>query len=358
MEMKYTPNEQKFKQMFLDKLISYRKDKNYTDDTFDEFRKKGICGTDVSAILGENIYKTKIDVFNKKCLDYTKPNFIPAKYAKIGKELEDEIIKDLELKKLRPPHRRNLKGNCQIKVIHPYKEYFRGNVDAIYRSRKLGVTHYDLVEAKSTSYNNINKWGKDFSEIPKSYMMQIMHYAYIIKNCFKCCNYKSLDIHVPVWFLEHEKNTENYEIVEKRIYSILWDELADVYLPQYEENVIPVLEEFWHKNIVPERMPELFDDSEIIKESDIEIVNQLHELEKSIKSLSKKRDTIKNNLKNNYSAQNILSNADNSLIFSNKMYKKYVLDTKKLKLENPEIYNMYVSEKKYSRFLLTSEVQK
>lgn len=125
-----------------------------------EARRKGISGTDISAILGINPYKTAIDVYLEKkgIVDGPADN----EYMEWGRRLESVI-----LNKYLSEHDFL---DCPIRINDfLQKGNFCGTPDALLTDR--------VVEIKTASWRQKEQWGEQGTDqVPEQYLTQVQWY--------------------------------------------------------------------------------------------------------------------------------------------------------------------------------------
>ena len=142
---------------------------------FLEERKKGIGGSDIAAILGENDYKTAYEVYLDK-VESTTDNY-ENKATILGNLLEPALIERYELIN-------NIKTYSTSTFRHSNFPFLIANTDAIIPQQKK------IVEIKTASSFNKDEWGATGSHyVPKHYYAQIAHYMLVM-------DYESADIFV------------------------------------------------------------------------------------------------------------------------------------------------------------------
>lgn len=180
---------------------------------FYEYRKKGLGGSDIGAILGVNKYKTALDVYKEKL--GISEYFTDNKFTRVGKYLEPAIIKMYEDQK-----------NCEVSQMKPYVDknypFLFGHVDGKVKDKNI------IIEIKTAGYNS--QWGDPGTNvIPKSYLCQVAHYAYL-SNCDK--------VDIAVFFL----NSRDFEI-----YTYKRNKKLELYIKKYAVD-------FW-KNHIEKKIP-------------------------------------------------------------------------------------------------------
>lgn len=137
-------------------------------------RKKGIGGSDVSAILGLSKWKSAYDIWVDKTTDVLQEEYSNESIY-WGNVLEEVVAQEFS-------KQTGLKVRRNNKILqHPEYYWMRASID-----RKI-VGENALLECKTTSEYNKNEWTDD--EIPLNYILQCMHYLAVtgFKKCYIAC---------------------------------------------------------------------------------------------------------------------------------------------------------------------------
>lgn len=149
--------------------MAYILTKDMTREQWLEHRYAGIGGSDASAALGFNRYKTRIKLWMEKTRQ-VEPDVIETESMETGILLEP-VISTLFTR------RTGYKVMNDNKIrIHPEYEYLIGDLDRIV-PRQAGIDHPRALELKSTSAWNIEEW--DQEEMPINHFAQIQHYLLV-----------------------------------------------------------------------------------------------------------------------------------------------------------------------------------
>lgn len=138
---------------------------NITHEEWLHYRKSGIGGSDASAIVGLNKYKSKLGVF----LDKTNPIVSSEplnEFAEMGHIMEP-VIRDLFKK--RNPHLKVYQSNFMWRSIkYPFMV---ANVDGLIHDPQRG---WGILEIKNMSEYRLKEFGEE--EIPPEFIAQGAHY--------------------------------------------------------------------------------------------------------------------------------------------------------------------------------------
>lgn len=320
-----------------------------------DFKKTGIVGTDVSAIIGLNPYSKPIDIYNRIALGYQKEIF-ETKQIKAGKILEPMLIKDT-LKEIKDHDidlgSREIFTEEKARIKHPTYTYLIGSPDCyVMHFNEQGQLEYiDLIEIKTTTYKNFKVWQETDTtfKVPEHYKLQTLHYQFILNEIYKV----PVNINISTQYIENCNDLLD-PINNVTIFSYVdYELLKEKYFPYYIKEVLPKLNSFWHDNIVKNNSPELYDDFEEIKSDDIKIIEKMRMLDKRMKEDKKEFDSYKNMLTTAYNSSKVVDQESHALLFSNEIIERKSLDSKRLKSEQPEIYDSFLNTSSYKRFTLS-----
>ena len=138
-----------------------------SEDNFRESRRKGIGGTDISAIIGINPYKTAYEVYLEKVEGHEK-DLSGNEAIKRGKIFEEPAAQLYELKT-------GKKLYCTGTTSHKEYPFLIANPDRLIPEESRGI------EIKTVGRFSQQEWGQDGSQIiPEHYYMQIAHYMFVL----------------------------------------------------------------------------------------------------------------------------------------------------------------------------------
>lgn len=127
-------------------------------------QKKGIGGSDASAILGFNPWMSAFELYIDKTSDYVEE--IDNEAIHFGNVLEGVVADEFTRRTGKKVRRRNQTFK------HPEHEFMIANIDRDVVGEKA------LLECKTTNAFNSDAWEGD--EIPPMYMCQIQHYMAVL----------------------------------------------------------------------------------------------------------------------------------------------------------------------------------
>lgn len=169
---------------------------NVTEEEWLKLRTTGIGGSDCSAIMGCSPFTTKYDLFMQKTGHTPVEEFSDQMILDAGHKLENLVAQAYLFIMNRDAEGKEDAPKCRLiskKVMyqHPLHPVMQADVD-----RFIELTHPDgskelkILEIKTTSNYNTDKWFKDGEEIvPPEYELQGRHYMSVMnieKTDFVC----------------------------------------------------------------------------------------------------------------------------------------------------------------------------
>jgi putative phage-type endonuclease len=299
---------------------------NWSREDWLEERKKGIGGSDAAALVGLSAYSSPLSVYADKMglVEDTEDN----EAMRIGRDLEDYVAKRFEEEtKLKTRNKNAI-------LISEENPFMRANIDKAIVGIKAGL------ECKTT--NAFNKTDFEGGNIPDYYYCQCQHYMAVT-------GYSK-------WYLA--------VLVLGR--SFHWFEIE-----RNEDDIAALIEIekcFWEENIMKQEAPDpIENDGELLKElypeADNEQEKALYGKENSIKSLINVKEQIKeldnkkkfleNKIKGSLGEAALGFTNDYQIMWKNRVSNR--IDTKKLKKEQPSIYQQYLKQSN-TRTLTIKEV--
>lgn len=201
-----------------------------------EYRRLGIGGSDVAAIMGISPFRTARDVYYDKlgiaAVEEYEGNWVAMEMGNLLEDLVAEIFR-----------RKTGFEVYQVKKMfqHPVHRFMLADVDSF-------VTMPDgtkaILEIKTTNYNAKDRWWRDGKEtVPSYYESQGRHYMAVtdIDRVFFCCLYG---------------NTEDEAVIRE----IRRDAV-------YEEEMIFLERQFWENHVQKKTPPPYLEDGDVILES-------------------------------------------------------------------------------------------
>ena len=324
---------------------------NLTREEWLDWRRRGIGGSDVSAIIGISPFRTARDIYYDKlgiaAVEEDEENWVA---MEMGHLLEDLVAKIFE--------RRTGLDIYQIKKMfrHPLYPFMLADVDYF-------ITMPDgtkaILEIKTTNYNAKDLWWKDGREtVPAYYEAQGRHYMAVmdIDRVFFCCLYG---------------NTEDETIIRE-----IHRDMA------YEEEMVFLEQEFWDSHVQKQVPPPYLEDGDVIlasarqycgradKDADAIVLNgsmpstlmrymQLQEQKKQSDKYSKKLEADIQRLKAILAAEMgtsckaVCDMGGSRYTLTYNPVRKMMVDKDnlmRLKLQYPEIYEQFVTVSEFRTF--------
>ncbi len=286
---------------------------------FLERRKKGIGGSDASAILGINPWKNKLAVYLEKTnqeIIKTETNF-----THFGNVLEQVVADEFQ----RVTGKRVQKYNKLI--THPQHEFMIGNID-----RKI-VGEKAFLECKTTSAFNAKEWE---DAIPEYYQAQVQHYLAILgyEKCY-------------VAVLIGGNQFKYYEVQRDEAFI---EQLINAERDFWENNVLkltpPEIDGHdFTTNFLKEKYSNTFSTTITLETSFNEKLTKLKEIKGAIKTLNEEVTLIENEIRDYMKEDETAENEAWKITY--KLQNKASFDTKQLKEELPDIYNKYLKNTAY-----------
>ena len=134
------------------------------------YRRQGIGGSDVAAIMGVSPFATLRDLYNDKCgnpdVIQTEDNWVA---KEVGHRLEDLVAKIFA-------YTTGYKVFAVRKLFrHPFHSFMQANVDFFVELPDGSIA---ILECKTTNYNSKEKWND--GAVPVNYEWQCRHYMAVM----------------------------------------------------------------------------------------------------------------------------------------------------------------------------------
>lgn len=192
------------------------------------WRRHGIGGSDVAAILGISPFRTARDIYFDKlgiaAVEADDGNWVP---LEIGHLLEGLIARIFE-------HKSGFQVRQVKKMFcHPRYPFMLADVDA-FVIQQDGSTA--ILEIKTTNYNAKDRWWQNGKEIvPAYYEAQGRHYMAVcdIDRVFFCCLYGNTEDEIIIRELRRDFDYEDEMIFLEKEF---WESVQAKVLPPYTES--------------------------------------------------------------------------------------------------------------------------
>ena len=292
-------------------------------------RQKGIGGSDVGAILGVNKYKTPFQIYLEKTQEIKEVQE-SSEAAYWGTELEDMVAREFA-KRTGKKVRRDTKHFASEKY-----PFMVANID-----RRV-VGEKAILECKTVNQFGAKEW--EGEEIPASYLVQVQHYIYV-KGAEKAYIACLIGGQKFVW-KEIKRDDELIEMIinaEKDFWKLV------------EEKTPPALDgSSAAEKYLKERFKDVQEGTKVALDSEHkEMIEEYLNLKEQIKELEQETKALENSLKLKI-GDNEAGYIDNFLV-NWRGYSRTSIDSKKLKEEQPEIYDKYLKKSKYRKFEIKEE---
>lgn len=288
-------------------------------------RTQFIGGSDASIVLGLNKWKTPFELWLEKTGEVI-PEEIDNDAIYFGNALENFVAKEFERRSGKKVRRKN-----QM-MKHDEHEFMMANIDREVVGEKAGL------ECKTTSAYNLKEW--EAEEIPTAYLIQCQHYMAVT-------GYKTWYIAVLIGgqkfvFKEIERDEELINMI------------------------IAAEKEFWEYHVKGENPPALDGSSAAekylkerytesdpgrivdISKTDNDSIVEMLRIKETIKEMEKEAKAIENRIKNQMEEAELAISKDFTIKWKTVVTNR--VDSKRLKAEYPEIYEIVLNASSSRRF--------
>lgn len=298
-------------------------------DEWLEWRKSGLGGSDIGAILNFNKYKKPMQVYLEKIGEYEEEVNNDAVYW--GNVLEDVVAKEFS-KQTGYKVRRN-----NFLLQHPKYPFLQANVDRMIISKEKGN---GVLECKTASEYLKEQWSND--EVPVSYYLQVQHYLAVTG-----LQWGELAVLIGGRDFRHFHIKRDDDLIDQMI------QQAKFFWEQYvEKRVAPPIDgSDSSSNILSSLYPESVPKTEIaLPPEALMFIEQYEEAKKQEDFAKEQKKEAENKLKSvlGENEQGILD--ERTITW--KSYSSTRLDSKKLKEEEPELFKKYAKTTSSRRFTL------
>lgn len=297
-----------------------------SNEVWREFRKKGIGGSDVSAIAGLNKYRSPISVWLEKTGQYEPEE--PGESAYWGTLLEEVVAKEFSTRTGLKVQRRN------AILQHPQYPFMIANLDRVIVDKERGQ---GILECKTAGEFMAGAWEDE--KIPDSYMLQVQHYLAVTGLA-----YAYIAVLIGGNKFKHKLIERDEEIIEHliKIESDFWSMVEKGIPPEMDGSESST-------NLLKSLYPESKADSIIQLHTSAELL--IDEYEKAAadeKDAAFRKEEAANQLKN------ILKDSETGVVNERRVtWKSFMssrFDSKALKVAHPDIYKKYNVETLTRRF--------
>ena len=143
-----------------------------------EERKKGIGGSDASAIIGVNPYKTNVELWEEKTGRRELEDISDKPYVQYGIAMESILRQSFAVKN--PKYIVDYEENVIIK--HPIYPFLFATLDGILTNKETGEK--GVLEIKTKNFHS-DRGKEDWKDgVPDNYFTQILHYMNVTGTTF------------------------------------------------------------------------------------------------------------------------------------------------------------------------------
>lgn len=305
--------------------------KNMARDEWLKIRRKGIGGSDASAVAGLNRYKSPVGVFLDKTGQIEPEEAGEAAYW--GNVLEDVVAREFTIQT-------GLRVQRSHKLYqHPEHKFMLGNVDRLIMDK--GGRGLGILECKTASAYKAAEW--DDERVPDEYAIQLQHYMAVL----------GVDYGYFAVLIGGQKF--QYKLVERN------DRIID--------SLIQIEDEFWNRHVVP-GIPPMIDGSEasanllnqlypvsspasevILDDKQAGLVCKLVAAKEEAAIAAEEVKRYENELKA-IMGENELAIHNGETLLSWKSSETTRIDSKRFKKEQPDLYVKYSNTTSARRFLV------
>lgn len=290
-----------------------------------EQRKKGVTGTDVSSIVGVNNWSSSTAVYLKKLgeLGETDEN----EFMYWGTIMEPIIAKEFS--------KRN--ENMKVKsanaiLMHPENNWALANIDRLIKDENGNM---GILEIKTASEHSKKMWEAD--EVPVSYLIQIQWYMYVTGT-----NYGYFAALLGGNHYIQKRVERDDELIE-----MLVDASSDFWNNNVLKRVAPPVDAK-SSEVLAKLNPQSNGESIELKEGSIDTINNLDRIKDELNRLEIEKRIEENKLKEELGENEIGVAGDRKVVW--KTIERNSVDSKRLKEEQPEIYEKYLKTTSYRKF--------
>ncbi|HFK1462291.1 YqaJ viral recombinase family protein [Bacillus sp. YAF12_1] len=288
-------------------------------------RTQGIGGSDVSVIAGLNKWKSAVQVFLEKTQAIEKED-IQSEAAYFGNVLEEVVAREFS-------KRTDLKVQRRNAILqHPEYPWMLANVDRLIVGEKIGL------ECKTASEYLKKEWEDE--EVPAAYLLQCQHYMAVT-------GYEAWWIAVLIGGNKfvHKKIKRDEELIQYLI-----DIEKDFWLNNVEKNEPPMFDGSdasteLLKHLYPESITDSF--VSLGKQEEL-LIEARDQVDREIKALQEQKAEYENKIKAKLGT-NEVGGTENYKIYW-KSYTTNRFDSKRFKVEHPDLFEQYVKESKSRKF--------
>ncbi|MEK5358815.1 YqaJ viral recombinase family nuclease [Paenibacillus sp. FSL L8-0709] len=305
--------------------------KNLAREEWLKLRMKGIGGSDASAVAGLNRYKSPVSVFMEKTGQYQSDP--PGEAAYWGNVLEDVVAREFTVQT-------GLRVQRSNKLYqHPKHSFMLGNVDRLIMDK--GGRGLGVLECKTASAYKLGEWEDE--RVPDEYSIQLQHYMAV------------LGVEYGYFAVLIGGQKFQYKLVERN------DNII--------KSLVEIEHDFWNRHVIP-AIPPLMDGSDassdllsylypvskpaseiLLQDDQAALVNRLVAAKEDAKAAEEVVKKFENELKS-VMGENEVAIYNGEPVLTWKSNDTTRLDSKRLKKEQPSIFEKYANTTSARRFLV------
>lgn len=292
------------------------------------FRKQGIGGSDIGALMGFNKYKGPVDVYLDKVGELPDQEEI-SEAAYFGNRLEDFVAEEFTLRTGLKVRRNN------FLLQHDTHPFLLANVDRVIVSKEEDGP--GILECKTASEWLKDSWNED--EIPPSYYLQLQHY-------FNVTGYKWGYIAALIGGNKffHKRIERDDELIEQ---------MTEVASDFWNNHVKAGIQPDWDgtqssTDLLSERYPVSNALSMELPQTADELIVEFEKAKENEKFWKTEKDKYANKLKGILGDYEYGTAGDRKVFW--KSQERNTIDSKRLKAEQPEIYEQYIKTSTFRKF--------
>ena len=299
--------------------------KDMSRDEWLSWRKKGIGGSDASIVCGLNRYKSPVELWMEKT-GQIEPK-VAGEAARWGTLIEPLIRVEFV-------HRTGLQIKHEHAMLqHSEYPFMLANLDGIVADPINGNC---VFEAKTTNAFKSDEWVNN--HVPQAYQLQVQHYlavtnlsgayiAVLIGGNFFKWHFIARDNDLITMLIELEKR--------------FWHNVETLTPPPMDGSDAS-------SELLSRLYPSANNKTQITLDDALPLITQYEEALNKEKVAAKRKEESINKLKALMGEYEICFSGDRTITWKNISSER--LDSKILKVEQPEIYSKYVSKNSYRRF--------
>ena len=190
-------------------MENFNRIKSNTKEEWLKKRIKGIGGSDASAILGKNNYKTIIDLWQEKT-NRKKASKVDYEIVEYGIKAEEPLR---ELFKLTYKDKYKV-YSCENEILQSKKHPFMiGSLDGEIEDLETGKK--GVLEIKTARINSKRARNEWYNDVPINYYIQILHYLLITNYDYAIISAEQkYEVEDNIWFLRKIYRFDRKDVID------------------------------------------------------------------------------------------------------------------------------------------------